>query len=101
MFSLNFNAMKKVLMLSLALFVAGVAFADKKDKKVEGHKSEACAPKEGGKACCKKDGEAKASVSADGTTAPMSTCSKASAGKPCCQKKAVSAPVQDAKPSDK
>lgn len=85
----------------MALFVAGIAFADKKDKKEEGHKSEACAHKEGGKACCKKEGEAKAAVNADGTTAPMSTCGKASAGKPCCQKKAVSAPAQDAKPSDK
>jgi hypothetical protein len=93
--------MKKVLMLSLALFVAGVAFADKKDKKEEGHKTEACAKKDGGKACCKKDGEAKVTANADGTTAPMSSCNKASAGKPCCQKKEVSAPVQDAKPSNK
>lgn len=87
-------------MLSLALMIAGASFAEKKDKKEAGHKSEACAPKEGGKACCKKDGEAKAS--ADGTmSAPMSTCSKASAGKPCCQKKSVEAPAQDAKPAGK
>lgn len=95
--------MKKILMLSLALMIAGATFAEKKDKKEAEHKSEACASKGGAKACCKKDGEAKASVNADGTmaTAPMSTCGKASAGKPCCQKKSVEAPAQDAKPTGK
>ncbi len=93
--------MKKILFLSLALFVAGTSFAEKKcckDKEACQHKTEASSCSKDAaahKGCCKKDGAhadattPATSVDADGnktTAAPKACCKKDGAQKACCKK---------------
>jgi hypothetical protein len=95
--------MKKVLLLSLSLFVAGTMFADKKcckDKESCKKEAKSCS-KDEKKPCCKKGTEASVTAATEvaapaAPVAEMHACCKksvAAGGKACCAAKAAQTQV--------